>query len=359
MSKSKFISRVDNNEWILRTLSFWLNTNINQDFKPLASLEIEYFKKNLDLIYPSHLSLALLRILQSLLKKCSPNLRYQITSTLKLAHKINSKNKKAYNQDFFRRFLSLKAKTGSPGLDWNGHQAAICISHDVDYLDGYDFVHQMAEIDNEFTVQSTFNFLTHWDYKVTQELIQNLLDKKMEVGLHGSTHDIGFGFLDPDTIRKEIDNAVNTISIGLSGFRSPALSLSYELLSILEKKGFLYDSSFRAFDKNTRSLKVCFPFKYPMFNIWELPVTIQDSDLFRDMRLSEKESLETLHPIIEKIINCRGLAVLNFHPCIVKKRVNFYKKFLESIVTLRRQGIWITTMDRIARHLNSALQKEA
>lgn len=342
--------------WVVRNVGLWLRKEPDEELVSLLGENIDYFKGCLQARQPNLATRSMIRMVQGALMMCDSSSRYRLTSLLKrLMPRLPAARLFACgSRDFCEEFTALKGKARSPGIDWNGHPAVISISHDIDYLHGFDFALQMARSDKEFGVPSVFNVLTHGDYALTGDFLDELRGHNAEIGLHGTTHDIGFGYLARPRIEAELRAALERLPIRVLGFRAPALSFSPGLASALDASGFEYDSSFRAFDKKTGQVKVLFPFTYPSVNLWEFPVTIQDSDLFRDLRLSDEESLALLKRLIEKTLRCGGMAVLNFHPCIMRGKVSFYLRFLEYLNEVKKQGAWLAAMGEVARFLKTA-----
>lgn len=339
--------------WVVENLSFWLQVNMSKEVVSLLESKIDFFRGCLKSSPPNCMTRGIIRLLQAILAKCSSQSRYCLTTLLKRIQPrlAQSKTFTCNGRNFCEEFSDIKARLGAPGIDWNGHRAAICVSHDIDYQQGFEFAVEMARFDNQFGIPSLFNVLTHGDYSLTDEFITRLKRQNAEIGLHGTTHDIGFGYLKRGYIEDDLRRALSSLPVKIAGFRAPALSFSFELISILNSMGFEYDSSFRAFDKKTGRVKVLFPFRYPSLGIWELPVTIQDTDFFRDMRLSDDESFKLLRHLIDNVISCGGVAVFNFHPCIMRKKVAFYLRFLEYLKSIEKRGVWFTTMGELVRFL--------
>ena len=346
--------------WITENLRFWLQVDMSKDFVSLLTSRIDFFKKCLTSNYPNYLARGVIKLVQAILAKCNSRSRYCLTTLLKRIQPRLTQAKifTCNDRNFCDEFSDIKTRLGAPGIDWNGHRAAICISHDIDYQRGFEFSVEMARLDNQFGIPSVFNVLTQGDYSLNSEFIAQLKKQNAEIGLHGATHDIGFGYLKRGRIENDLTRAISSLPAKVSGFRAPALSFSYELISILNNMGFEYDSSFRAFDKKTGQVKVFFPFRYPSLSIWELPVTVQDTDFFRDMRLSDDESFKLLRYLVEKVISCGGVAVFNFHPCIMRENIAFYLRFLEHLNGTKKNGVWFTTMGELVRFLKAAMPQK-
>ncbi len=217
---------------------------------------------------------------------------------------------------------------------WQGNKYSVVFTYDVDTKEGYNYLTELININNKFNIKGTFNFLTGFSYDLKQELVENLKKTGNEIGLHGVDHNISIGYRNNDYISKNIDSAVQDFQergIEYNGYRAPALSVSENLLKNLNRKDFLYDSSLQVCAPFYHSVECNFPYLYPELNLWEFPIAIQDDTLFNDYLMDEEKAYHTLKTIIEDIKNIRGMAVLIFHPGIVKNHVEFYKKFVEYI----------------------------
>ena len=115
----------------------------------------------------------------------------------------------------------------------------------------------------------------------------------------------------------------------IKGFRSPALSSSEGLFAALQDLNFAYDSSLATFDLGGAGVGLCFPFPYPGKDIWEIPLSLQDSTLFRDLGLGDDEGLETAVNLMETIVSLGGVFVFNGHPGILRNHMDFYRGLVE------------------------------
>jgi len=340
-------------KWIIQNLSFWLQKEADEDFIALVSKKMDFLRESLDLRYPCRGRVWAMRCIQSVLKRCGSKARFIITDMIKTLQRAGLKHTREKGGLFFDEIQEIKQKTKAPGFDWKGHRAVFCITHDIDYSEGYTFSPDLIRMDRDFDIRPTVNILTEGDYEVSGEWLKEISGLGAEIGLHGATHDIAFGYRKPESIRREVLRATDYLPFKPFGFRAPALSLSLELLKVLDEAGFIYDSSFRAFDREKTASGACFPFRFSPMCIWEFPVTLQDTDLFRDKRMSGSEALDLFRKTIERIIEIGGMGVFNFHPCVIKSRLEFYREFLKCLNAYRQDRIWISPMREVAAFLNS------
>ena len=217
---------------------------------------------------------------------------------------------------------------------WSGKAAAVCLTHDIDSLEGYKFSPRMMEMDVRHGIHSVFNILSKADYSIDRDFVSELMASGFEIGSHGVRHEIGLANRSLHDIEIEFAECFDvwrTLGVEIRGFRAPAFSINEGILSILEKLGIIYDSSIQVCNGHYHSCGVSFPYKYPGSQVWEIPLSIQDDLYFRDAKISETEVLESLEMILTQTIGIGGVAVFNFHPCIMNDRVSFYTSFLNML----------------------------
>lgn len=278
-------------------------------------------------------------------------MRYRIINVIKSVLRLGD-SIRDYSTHGIVELHEIMAHLDSPAVKsyWNGYEGVLCLTHDIDYTAGYSFVSHLADMNSNYGIHATFNFLTAWDYKPEKKLLSALVDVGNEVGLHGFTHDIALGSRKRERVRHELKMALNELSYcSITGFRAPALSLSKNVLQALSEMGFLYDSSISGVNRHTGGILYCYPYKYPDTNVWEIPLSIQDTYFFRDKKLSDEEALDRTLTIINGIIALGGVAVLNCHPCIVKEHLHYYTNLLEYIAHL--DGVWKPCLGDLAVYL--------
>jgi len=337
-------------EEIYRNLALWLGEDISRMKEVIHPVQLEIFKAGLGLKIPSKGEQKVRLLMQSIMERVSPNTRYFLGSVMKKIKTLGHKRIRDVGDMALMKYLEkIKIDLMAAGINWNGKRAAACLTHDVDFLEGYRFIPELARIEKEFGFRSSFNLLSNGGYKCVQETIQKLISEGFEIGLHGYYHDIALGCRDRQTIERHIQKALETLPFPIVGFRAPALAVSESLLTVLNNMGFLYDSSARLASTFYSGVGICLPYHYPGLNLWEIPLAIQDDTLFRDFSLSEEEGLETIKRIIQNILSKGGVAVINTHPCLIKKKLKFYRGLLEF---LSKQGdCWITTLREIPEFL--------
>lgn len=259
-------------------------------------------------------------------------IRYVFTNVVKNFRNPSMKLRLNHPLDFpeCKRIADkLKMKALSP---WWSKKAVICVSHDVDNDEGARFVSTMANIDLKYGIPTTFNFLTHDNYRINKQFIQSLENDGFEVGLHGYTHDQGLAFRKLKTIRKKIEQSMRVMAnISPVGFRSPALSISKDLLKVLSASHFLYDSTFQIASPFYHSVRFPYPYYLEKYRIWELPLMVQDDNYLRDSNTSELAILDSIRRLIRETILLNGVFVINMHPHLMAPRKTFYENFIRTI----------------------------
>lgn len=211
---------------------------------------------------------------------------------------------------------------------WWGKQAVVCIAHDVDNIIGYRAIQEIAGIEYENGLRTSFNFLTHDNYRVDEDLIDSLLERNFEIGLHGYNHDQGFAFRGMKVIAERIDQAIEVLQVDGIGYRSPALSLSENLFKVLGERDFIFDSSLQIASPFYHSVRIPYPYYMEDYGIWELPLMVQDDNYFRDSNSTEKVIFDSIRRFINEAVVLNGICVINMHPHLMANRIKFYKKFI-------------------------------
>ena len=327
------------------TLSRWLDVEEDKIKTSLVSNETAHFRFLFKVPEKPFVYRKLMRAMSWLILKTPYNSRYNATTHLKEFRRLVCKSSKpSLSLCNSERVVELGNWIGSKPK-WNNKKFVVCMTHDIDYRGCYEFAPELLELDESHGIKSCWNFLADGPYTVDKRVLDRLEDNGHEIGLHGLEHDIAFGFRDHATIRECIKSSLSKLGITPRGFRAPALSYSRELLEVLHELGFSYDSSIP-----DRDLGLCYPYRIPGKRLWEIPVTTpQDSELIRDWNLSQDEAFKLLKSKIETIKRLHGVAVLLFHPCIIKKNVRLYEQLLEHINSL--SDCWVTTPKELICHL--------
>lgn len=212
---------------------------------------------------------------------------------------------------------------------------ALVLTHDIETAEGQAFVRRVAELEADLGFRSSFNFVPE-RYKLDEELIQELQQNGVEVGIHGLKHD-GKLF----SSRREFDRRAQKINEYLRrfqvvGFRTPLTHRNPHWMQALEIE---YDLSFfdtDPFEPMPGGTMSIYPFLLGHFV--ELPYTLP-----QDYTLVEVLNDKTPDLWLEKvdfIKKYHGMALLNSHPdyLLDKENWNVYENFLAG--TKEKGGYW-------------------
>lgn len=257
-------------------------------------------------------------------------------------------------------FHGLRAALNADGFRWEGKRAVVCLTHDLDSWEDLEMLDPVIELEREQGVRSTINFLTRWEYRLDRSQILSLRREGFEIGLHGDEHDIALGYRNPREIRRKLERALSDLPCEVRGFRAPALSGSEALLTILDELGFSYDSSLPTFAPFGRGVGTCFPYRFPGLEIWEIPLTLQDSTLFRDQGLTEATALAVTRDLLQRVVGVHGVFVLNTHPSIIRRVPRYYggvlddvQKFASEVMVARMSDV-VAAVRSVSRRLHRA-----
>lgn len=330
-----------------RNIASWLGVDVERLKGIFTKQELDLITEILCVKEPPIQEQILRKLLQPILDNLNSDSRYKITGLIKKIKGIMATELKDVKEWELVIFLQrMREKLSINGTIWQGgKKAGLCITHDVDYLEDFNNIDYIIDLEQKFGLKSSFNFLTCWNYKIEKQLLTRLLHTGFEIGLHGYTHDIAFGYRSKEKITTAIKKAMDELGVEVVGFRAPILAISRKVLEVLEELKFKYDSSILG-----NKAGICFPYQYPGLNICELPLTLQDDFLFRDKNLTQDEGFEFISKMIEDIIEVNGLVVLNLHPQICKMHNIFYEKLLNFIS--QRNDIWKTTPIGVIEYLN-------
>ena len=85
----------------------------------------------------------------------------------------------------------------------------------------------------------------------------------------------------------------------------------------------------------------------------ELPLSLEDSWLFRDWRLSVPDGLAYAGRVLDRAIEEGGLVVIDTHPSILADHPGFHEGFLD-LVTARSGDVWCPSPFDLAAFLEPA-----
>jgi glycosyltransferase involved in cell wall biosynthesis len=213
------------------------------------------------------------------------------------------------------------AATPPPG--WNGwpegKRFSFVLTHDVEGVEGLAKCRQLAELEMEMGVRSSFNFIPEGEYKVPKELRDWLIANGFEVGIHDLRHD-GKLFQSHSSFRLKAAR-INQYARewGATGFRAGFMLRNLDWYHQLD---ISYDASTfdtDPFEPQPDGARTIFPFWVPAITgqaerpgYVELPYTLpQDFSLFLLLR---EKSPEIWLKKLDWIAQNGGMSLVIVHP---------------------------------------------
>lgn len=201
-------------------------------------------------------------------------------------------------------------------VSWpNDKQFAFVLTHDVESEKGLKKCSALLEVEEKRGFRSSFNFVIK-DYIVPVELLQALVRRGFEVGVHGFTHKQRLIQSEKSFLAQYPIINQYLKEWGAVGYRAPSMLNN---LDWMHKLNIEYDASTfdtDPFEPKPIGVKTIFPFwvesNSPDGGYVELPYTLpQDFTLF--IILQEK-SIDIWARKLDWIAQHGGMALLNIHP---------------------------------------------
>jgi glycosyltransferase involved in cell wall biosynthesis len=231
---------------------------------------------------------------------------------------------------------------------------AFVLTHDVEDIDGLAKCRQLAELELQFGVRSSFNFVPEGNYSVPSELRQWLVRNGFEVGVHDLNHD-GKLFSSLSAFSRKAGRINDyTRDWNAVGFRAGFMLRNLDWMHELDIE---YDAS--TFDTDPFELQpegagTIFPYwvskndgRGGETGYVELPYTLpQDSTLFLVLR---EPSNEIWLRKVDWIAKHGGMALVNIHPDYIsfsgqkgvrEYSVDEYAGLLRYVMTTYRHQFW-------------------
>ncbi|MBU1743024.1 MAG: polysaccharide deacetylase family protein, partial [Proteobacteria bacterium] len=220
----------------------------------------------------------------------------------------------------------------------------VCLTHDLDRAACWEFLPRLIEMETALGFTSTINVLAAGPYRLDPGYLRGLAETGFEIGLHGLTHDVALGFRSPARIRETLARAQEAVGLVVKGFRAPALAVSEALLTELCRAGFIYDSSVAAWRGPWGA--AAGPYRYPGIDIIEVPLTLADDLLWRDLGLDEASAREFFWQTLDRVTAVGGTFVLNVHPCLAAGRLGFWEGILAGLAERGAMVVPVKTLLR-------------
>ena len=224
-----------------------------------------------------------------------------------------------------------------------GPSPRVCLTHDVDTADGFDWAQPIAELEFSLGVRSSWNIVAR-GYPTRYDVLDWLVERGFEIGLHDLRHDNRLIYLSEDGMRRRLDLCRPFLKrYDVRGFRSPSWLRSEQLYRVLPDY-VQYDSSSLDFDwlcpAGRGGVLTATPFaigqliEIPVTLPWEAPMlTGGDADRINDYWASK----------VDWLVSMGGQAVVNTHPdphySGSQPMIRQYGQFLETLLS-RFGGRW-------------------
>ncbi len=221
------------------------------------------------------------------------------------------------------------------------------LTHDLDRAACWEFLPCLVEMETAHGFASTINVLAAGPYRLDPGYLRDLIGAGFEIGLHGLTHDVALGFRRAPRIRDTLTRAREVLGLAIKGFRAPALAVSENLLTELVRAGFAYDSSVAAW-RNGQGWGQG-PYRYPGLDIIEVPLSLADDLLWRDLGLDEASARDFFWQTFDRVTAAGGTFVWNVHPCLAAGRLDFWAEILAGLAERGARVVPVKTLLRSNR----------
>lgn len=208
----------------------------------------------------------------------------------------------------------------------------------------YFFIPFKNRVGNKVSNRNASLRAAKYDINDLKKLLSYLIKEGYEIGVHGidAWHNVESGYQE----RKRISEIIGESNLGI---RMHWLLHDDQTFQILEKAGYLWDSSFgynETVGYRGGTTQVFRPIEVK--NLLELPIHIQDTTLFypRRMGLSEKQAMNLCKKLINNASICGGVLTINWHQrSLGPERLweDFYVKLLEE---LRANRPWFASINQ-------------
>ena len=115
-------------------------------------------------------------------------------------------------------------------------------------------INALLDIFKQYNIKATF-FVLGWNAERAPELIKKIHSQGHEVASHGYNHDLCTS-MDGDSLFKDLSQSKTVLEgiIGteVKGYRAPSFSISDNVIKLLKRAGYQYDSSYDSSAINSR-----------------------------------------------------------------------------------------------------------
>jgi glycosyltransferase involved in cell wall biosynthesis len=214
----------------------------------------------------------------------------------------------------------IKAGTEVPPSNWpgwpQGRRFAVVLTHDVEGRVGVNRCRQLMELESRLGFKSSFNFVPEGEYRVSDDLREELVQRGCEVGVHDLYHDGTLFRSQQDFVDQSEGINRYLAEWDAVGFRAGFMFHNLNWLRLLNAK---YDAStfdVDPFEPQPEGIHTIFPFWVEssdgLDGYVELPYTlVQDSTLFLLLR---EKSIRIWKRKLDWVAANGGMVLLNVHP---------------------------------------------
>lgn len=250
---------------------------------------------------------------------------------------------------FYGRCLLLAKDRQEVHFRWfwpGSSRAALILTHDVESAEGLRLALELADLEQERGLRSSFNVVASW-YPIDKGILRELTRRGFELGVHGIYHDRSLFSSRSAFERQQPQVRAAAEQFGAEGFRSPSTHRVFEWLGELP---VAYDCTIPHSDPfEPQPGGCCSVWPFFIGDLVELPYTMpQDHTLFTLLRHS---SIEIWLRQLERLIALNGLVQSVTHPdpgyLGSPSNRRHYVQFLDAVVT--RNDLWKALPRDIAR----------
>lgn len=265
-------------------------------------------------------------------------------------------------------------KAGQPPQGWpgwpEGARFALVLTHDVETAAGQEKCYELMNLEQEFGVRSSFNFVPE-RYAVSEALRNELLDDGFEVAVHGLKHDGKLYNSSRIFQRRAIGINHYLEEWQAVGFRSPAMHHNLDWIHDLaiEYDASTFDTD--PFEPQPDGVGTVFPFwvqgKSSQTGYVELPYTLpHDFTLFI---LMQEQNIDIWKKKIDWIVRKGGMALVITHPDYMnfasgrwgleQYPAALYRRFLEYVMTKYEGLCWHALPMTVAKYFGETFMQNA
>ena len=220
-----------------------------------------------------------------------------------------------------------------------GKSACAIMTHDVETAAGLEFTGRLMDINDSFSVKSSFQIIPQARYAATEDVLSRIRHRGFEINVHDLLHDGHLYDSHEQFLRSAVRINEWASRFGSTGFRSGVLYRNLEWYSAFR---FAYDMSVpNVGHLDPQSGGCCTVMPYFVGDILELPVTtIQDYSLFH---ILGSYSLDLWREQIRRIMERHGLISFIVHPDYLNtpESVRTYTDLLDYLRRLREEAsLW-------------------